>query len=446
MEEIISKQNHISTFEANVITDPFPEEYVIALLEKKTALPQLVEALANAEIDQYTPIQENKPMYAGEEPIPSSEENVKTATEEEPTSFHQSSVTEEATFVEIPLNETFVEKGYDLTNPFLSEEFGQDTFHVGTVGGKETERTIPDSGDNGIPYLDDQEFQKKSNDQNEEQLTFSKDVYGINDLKIKNMMNDTLNIQIPVFLGKYNIEICLNDVEIFAEKVKEIRGISNKVVLTTCEFIPSELSPVLDNGSCKALKGKLMIEGFIQQSIIYIVENQQTSNDVQNQSAFNQMNSMSLRKYNFGRYSNVIQTYPTTPAFKLKTKQGQHSERLIHSMSKTIPFSSVVEINHFLHPPLFGSIEEQSFTFQNNLDHQMANDTTQFMTTTYYPENIHGKLIYSKIHEDINFFKHEEKYRKNPRIKLKQFIVLELWIHLLQEQSVQVLIPQNEMN
>jgi hypothetical protein len=475
---------------------PFSEENVMATLEVKPSSPQLVEVTAEASIDEYTLIQENETIYTVEEYIPASEEtvattieensstshqikvtaeavlensnnytkpmatdeehpfspeeNVITVREEDPSSFQPREVTAEAIFVESPPIETIGEMGYDQTNPPLSEESSQEhTSHGGTVGEKERELTIPVSSDKVKTYLEDQESQKISNDHKEEQLNFSKDLFDINDLKRNNMntATDFLNIQIPVILGKYNIEISLEDEEIFAEKVKEIREISKKVVLTTCEFIPSELSPELDNGSCKVLKGNLMIEGFIQQDIKYIFENQQTQNYVQNQSAFNKMNqknSMYLRKLNFGRYSYAPQPYSTNSPNPAQTNHGQYSERLINSMSKSIPFSSIVEINHFLHPPLFGSIEEKSFIFQNNLDQQIsAADPTQFIKTTYYPENTHGKLIYSKIHENSNIFKHEEKYIKTPRIKLKQFIVLELGIHLLQEQSVQVPMLEN---
>jgi hypothetical protein len=502
-EKLNNISEQISPFEENMVTEAneeqptFSEENVMATLEVKPSSPPLVEVTVEADINEFTPIQENEPMYRVEEYIPASavtvitaieedsstshqikdtteavleeksnndtelmateeeqpsspEGNVFTATEEDSLSFQHSEVTSEAAFVQTPLIETNVEMGYDQTPPPLSEESGQEhTSHVGTVGEKERELTIPVSSDKVKTYLKEQESQKKSNYLREEQLNFSKNLFGINDLKGKNMntATDFLNIQIPIILGKYNIEICLEDEEIFAERVKEIREISKKVVLTTCEFIPSELSPVLENGSCKALKGKLMIEGFIQQDIKYIFENQQTSNYVQNQSAFNQMkqkNSTYLRKHNFDRYSYIPQTYSANSPNLAQTNHGQYSERLINTVSKTIPFSSIVEINHFLHPPLFGSIEEKSFTFQNNLDNQMSNaDTTQFITTTYYPENTHGKLIYSKIHENINFFKHDEKSIKSPRIKLKQFIVLELWIHLLQEQSVQVQLPKN---
>jgi hypothetical protein len=439
-----NSNNGTKPLAADVEQPPSPEESVLTATEEDSPITHQIRVTEKAVLEEKSNT-DTELMVADEEQASSPEENVITATQEDPSLFQQREVTAEATFVGNPSIETIVEMGYDQTNPLLSEESSQEhTFHIGTVDGKERELTISVSSDKVKTYHLVQESQKQANDHKEEQLSFSKD-----DFKGNNMITaaDFLNIQIPVILGKYNIEICLEDEEIFAEKVKEIREISKKVVLTTCKFIPSELSPVLDNGSCQALKGKLMIEGFIQQDIKYIFENQQTSNYVQIQSAINQMNqknSMYLRKLNFGRYSYMPQTHSTNSHDPAQTNHSQYSKRLINSSSKTIPFSSIVEINHFLHPPLFGSIEEKSFTFQNNLDNQISNaDTTQSITTTYYPENTHGKLIYSKIHENINFIKHEEKYIKTPRIKLKQYIVLELWIHLLQEQSVQVQMPKN---
>lgn len=488
-EQIFPAEENVVT-EANGEQPPFTEENVMAPLEEeKYFSPQLVEVTAEADIDEYPPIQQNELKH-----IPSSDENKNTAIEEEPTAENQVTVTEEAVLEENFTAHDFESRAANEEKPLFFEEnvkatdeekqsLSQLTEVTAEVDSEynfirenqpmyTNEEDTPPSEKNVITAtevealeenttnrdsepMEADEKQPPSSEENritalkEDPTSFDQSkVNGTNETESNYMITatDFINVQIPVILGKYNIEICLEDEEIYAEKVKDILDISKKVVLTTCKFIPSELSPVLDNGSCKALKGNLMIEGFIQQEIKYIFENQQTSNYVQNQSAFNQMNqknSMYLRKVNFGRYSYVPQTYSTNSPNPAQKSHVQYAERLINSMSKTIPFSSIAEINHFLHPPIFGSIEEKSFSFQNNPNNQMSNaDTTQYITTTYYPENTHGKLIYSKIHENINFLKHEEKYIKTPRIKLKQFIVLELWIHLLQEQSVQVQLPK----
>ncbi|MFB3167784.1 hypothetical protein P5G62_011775 [Neobacillus sp. 179-C4.2 HS] len=476
----------------------FTEKNVIETMVERPSFPQHVESREEMDIYKYT--SGNDPMHVEEVYVPSPEENGMSLIVEDSSSSDQikltldevhgensanhdsepsdadkeppvslideivlnvsennssliplSEVITKSTFIENPPFDSIVEMGNEQITPSISEESGQEhTFHVNKVDEKEKDQTIV-SSDTLKTDLEDQELQKKSYEYKEEQLTSSIDLLGINDLKENNLITatDPLNIQIPVIVGKYNIEICLEDEEIFEEKVKEIREISNKVLLTTCKFIPSELSQVLDNGSCKALKGNLLIDGIIEQQIKFVFENKRTA-IIQNHSVYTQMNQKNakyLRKLNFGRYSYVPQPDSINnpnPTSEVQTNHGQYSKRLINSMNKTIPFSSVVAINHFLHPPIYGSIEEKSFTFQNNPAYQMDNaDTTQFTTTTYYPENTHGKLIFSKLHENINFLKYKEKYIKNPRIKLKQYIVLELWIHLLQEQSVQVKIPKN---
>lgn len=267
-----------------------------------------------------------------------------------------------------------------------------------------------------------------------------------NELEVNNFNDDShfLNIRIPVILGKYNIEVCLEDEEIFKEEVKEIREISNKVELANCKFMPSKMSSELDNGLRKVLNGHLVIEGNIHQDIQYVFEKKQTSLPLLDSSSSNQMNrksSIFLRKFNLGTYGYVPQIYLTqksTAASGLQTNHVQLSERQINTMSKSIPFSSVVKIDQFLHLPLAGSNEGTSFMLPDRMDSKGPRDETiQFSTTTYYPDSIMGKLIYSRVHENMDVLNHEEKYRK-PRIKLKQYFILELAIQLLQEQTVQI--------
>ncbi|MBB6447641.1 DUF7852 domain-containing protein [Bacillus benzoevorans] len=366
---------------------------------------------------------------------PSPGKNVQTDIKEDPSALQQNKVI-------VEVSPTLERNGQSIMP--LSEECKQEQpFYVESIAGNETDQQIHDSDDK---VKTRQGSAKKFNDPNEEPRFFPKETCYGHDLETNktDMFSHLLNVRIPVILGKYNIEICLEDEEIFEEKVKEIREISNKVELKNCKFIPSLFSPVLENGSYKALNGNIKLEGTITQDIKYVFEKRQTSNYVLNPSASNPMkkkNSMYLRKLNFGRYSHVPQPYPaknSNPAFELDANHGQYSERLLNSISKTIPFTSIVKVDNFLHPPLVGSVEGKSFVFPNDLDQQGSKTKTiQYSTTTYYPEDTHGKLIYSRIHNNINILNSEEKY-KTPRIKLKQFIVLELSIHLLQEQSVQV--------
>lgn len=81
--------------------------------------------------------------------------------------------------------------------------------------------------------------------------------------------NDVMHIRVPVVVGEYKIEICLEEFIQFDKGIVEVKDISNEVVLTNCRFVPSQFSQSLNNGTCTALKGKLFIEGFINQNIEY---------------------------------------------------------------------------------------------------------------------------------------------------------------------------------
>jgi len=90
-------------------------------------------------------------------------------------------------------------------------------------------------------------------------------------------MNDTIDpyksihIRVPVIVGEYKIEICLEENIVFQEKMIKVNEISKEVILTNCIFVPNQLSRTLNDGTYKALKGNLFIEGFIHQEIEYTV-------------------------------------------------------------------------------------------------------------------------------------------------------------------------------
>ncbi len=81
--------------------------------------------------------------------------------------------------------------------------------------------------------------------------------------------DDVMHIRVPVVVGEYKIEICLEEFIQFDKGIVGVKDISNEVVLTHCRFVPSQFSQSLNNGTCTALKGKLFIEGFINQNIEY---------------------------------------------------------------------------------------------------------------------------------------------------------------------------------
>ncbi len=78
-----------------------------------------------------------------------------------------------------------------------------------------------------------------------------------------------VHIRVPVVLGEYKIEICLEENVTFLEEVSGIKEISKEVVLTNFRLIPSVFSQSLNNGTRSVLKGKLFIEGYIDQKITY---------------------------------------------------------------------------------------------------------------------------------------------------------------------------------
>jgi hypothetical protein len=81
--------------------------------------------------------------------------------------------------------------------------------------------------------------------------------------------HDFIQIRVPVVVGEYEIEICLEEDVVFEEEIMKVNEISKEVVLTNCKFVPTQFSPSFDNGTCTALKGNLFIEGYIHQNIEY---------------------------------------------------------------------------------------------------------------------------------------------------------------------------------
>ena len=73
-----------------------------------------------------------------------------------------------------------------------------------------------------------------------------------------NDTNDYIKIRVPVVLGEYNIELCIEEEILFEEKVIRIKEVSNNIVLTNCHFIPTEFSKSLGDGTCAVSKGMLV--------------------------------------------------------------------------------------------------------------------------------------------------------------------------------------------
>lgn len=77
-------------------------------------------------------------------------------------------------------------------------------------------------------------------------------------------------IQVPVVLGEYNMEICIDETTQINKGIVGIKEVSKEVVLTHCHFLPTSYSPSFDQTKKIASAGTLFVEGFIQEGIKYI--------------------------------------------------------------------------------------------------------------------------------------------------------------------------------
>ncbi|MED1203078.1 BC_2427 family protein [Heyndrickxia acidicola] len=80
---------------------------------------------------------------------------------------------------------------------------------------------------------------------------------------------DIIHIKVPVVVGEYKIEACLEENLVFEEGILGVNEISKEVILTHCKFAPTQFTQSLGNGTCTASKGNLFIEGTIHQNIEY---------------------------------------------------------------------------------------------------------------------------------------------------------------------------------
>lgn len=88
-----------------------------------------------------------------------------------------------------------------------------------------------------------------------------------------------MHIRVPVVLGEYKIEICLDD-NVELEEVMQVKKISKEVVLTNFRLVPTAFSPTLNNGTRTAVKGILFIEGYINQKIEYTASQNQNKESI----------------------------------------------------------------------------------------------------------------------------------------------------------------------
>ena len=102
-----------------------------------------------------------------------------------------------------------------------------------------------------------------------------------------------------------------------------------------------------------------------------------------------------------------------------------HKYEKICSMTIKSPFSTFVEIDDFLHPPIFGSTVQNSAEFLDLNNKQTPQSSTKlFHTTTYYPEQPYGHLVCSKIHEMLFFTDTVHTYGLNQKNNHYESIVV----------------------
>ncbi|MCT1537898.1 MULTISPECIES: BC_2427 family protein [Lysinibacillus] len=89
-----------------------------------------------------------------------------------------------------------------------------------------------------------------------------------------------IHIRVPVVLGEYKIEICMEEKIAFDKGIEEVKEITNEVVLSDCRFVPIHRSQSLGNRTRTVLKGNLFIEGYIQHNIEYRVSNTQNKSAI----------------------------------------------------------------------------------------------------------------------------------------------------------------------
>ncbi|MBS4220498.1 hypothetical protein KHA96_19535 [Bacillus sp. FJAT-49711] len=130
--------------------------------------------------------------------------------------------------------------------------------------------------------IDEMIFLTNKTDVDQEVLTTNQHksiVVPLHDTKLtaKKEMNDTIDpyktihIRVPVIIGEYKIEICLEENIVFEKKMIKVNEISKEVILTNCIFVPNQLSRTQNDGTYTASKGNLFVEGFIHQEIEYTV-------------------------------------------------------------------------------------------------------------------------------------------------------------------------------
>lgn len=158
----------------------------------------------------------------------------------------------------------------DLNNK-LSPQYETKLFHTITDYPEQPDCRLVRSEINKLVFLMKTDRDCKNNQKNNLSKSVVVPLHNSQSISNHSSSNeDFMHIRVPVVVGEYKIEICLEEYIIFEKGIMEVKDISSEVVLTNCIFVPNRFSTSLGNGTCTALKGQLFIEGYIHQNIEYI--------------------------------------------------------------------------------------------------------------------------------------------------------------------------------
>ena len=157
---------------------------------------------------------------------------------------------------------------HDMNNK-KAPEFDTKLFHTTTYYPEQPECRLVCSNIHEIVFLTDDQNEGKNNKGNHYKSVVIPMHNSLFTKAEESNNNSYVHIRVPVVLGEYNIEICLEENVAFKEEVMRIKEISKEVVLSNFRLVPTVFSQSLNNGTRTVLKGNLFIEGDICQKIEY---------------------------------------------------------------------------------------------------------------------------------------------------------------------------------
>jgi hypothetical protein len=206
-----------------------------------------------------------------------------------------------------------------------------------------------------------------------------------------------VKMKVPVVVGEYNAEVIVEEDTVFEEEIMNIREVSRQVVLTHSQFVPAGFSSSSNSGLRKATKGTLFLEGYIYKNIQYAPVDQGATD------------------------------------FAQIDQKRNHAK--LYSANMKVPFSTFIQVTQFVHPPIFGDTDQRTFNFIERTNGRVPEwESKLFETITYYHDPPYSELVRSNIHEMTCY----EEELAPPSLQLRQKVVVELEICLLQVQQVEL--------